>query len=188
MIQTISNRVRSLRGLTRKFINEPSGAAAIEFAAIAIPFFFLKFAIIELAMVFWASQLLETGVSDAGRKIRTGQAQAADMDAAGFRQLMCEEIGVLFNCDGRFAVDVQRVERFDEADRDLPTPDDDGNIDGGFGYMDTVGGETVIVRAFYSWPLFFNFLGLDGSNFGEGNRLLVATTAFRNEPFEEEDE
>ena len=183
MIQALGDRVRSLGALTRKFAKEPSGATAIEFAIIAIPFFFLKFAIIELAMIFWASQLLESGVADAGRQIRTGQAQAAGMDEAGFRTLMCDEIGVLFSCDNRLAIDVQRVQRFDEADFTLPTPDDDGNIDGAFGYVNTGGSETVVVRAFYSWPLFFNVFGLDGSNFGDGRRLLVATTAFRNEPF-----
>jgi Flp pilus assembly protein TadG len=183
MIQALGNKVRGIGALTRRFIRQPSGATAVEFGLIAVPFFFLKMAIIETAMVFWAGQLLESGVSDAGRQIRTGQVQSQGVDEAGFRALLCNEIGVMFDCDQRLAIDVQRVQRFDEHELNPRPVDGAGNFNGAFGFDPGAGGETVIVRAFYRWPLLFNFMGLDASDIAGRQRLLVATTAFRNEPF-----
>ena len=42
-------------------------------------------------------------------------------------------------------------------------------------------GQVVVVRMYYQWPLFVTGLGY---NMGCNNkRLLVATAAFKNEPF-----
>ena len=48
---------------------------AIEFGAVATPFFALLFAIIETALTLWTTQVLETGVGNASRRIYTGQFQ-----------------------------------------------------------------------------------------------------------------
>jgi len=183
MIQALGNRLRSIRTLSRRLMREPSGATAVEFGLIAVPFFFLMMATIETAMVFWAGQIMESGVSQTGRLIRTGQVQAQGVDQEGFRTILCGELGTMFDCDGRLQIDVQRVERFDDADLDRPPVDEDGNFTGGFNYDPGTGGQTVIVRAFYRWPMMFNILGLDAGDIGGRQRLLVATTAFRNEPF-----
>ncbi len=183
MIQAIGNKLRGIGPLALRFVKQPSGATAIEFSLVAIPFFFLKMAIIETALIFWAGQMLESGVSQAGRQIRTGQVQSAGIDADGFRALMCAEIGVMFDCGERMAVDVQRVATFDAADLSRPPVDGDGNFTGGFGFDPGQRNETVIVRVFYRWPVLFNFFGLDAADIGGRQRLLASTTAFRNEPF-----
>jgi hypothetical protein len=52
-----------------------------------------------------------------------------------------------------------------------------------------VGGQIVIVRAFYEWdlpaklPTAISGLSVRMSNMADGNLLLIATQAFRNEPF-----
>lgn len=184
MIQAMGDRVRSIGVLARRFAKQPSGATAVEFGLVAVPFFFLKMAIIETALVFWAGQMLETGVSDAGRMIRTGQVQAQGMDADAFRTLVCDEIGVMFNCDARLAVDVQRSTTFDAADLTPPAVNDDGEFTDTFDFQPGVGSETVIVRAFYRWPVLFNVFGLGASDIAGQQWLLAATTAFRNEPFQ----
>jgi len=51
---------RSLQRLIIGFGRKSDGAAAVEFALVVVPFFALMFAIIELALVFWAGQVLET--------------------------------------------------------------------------------------------------------------------------------
>ncbi|MBV6657077.1 MAG: pilus assembly protein [Devosiaceae bacterium] len=183
MIQALGNRVRSVRTLGQRFWRQPSGATAVEFGLIAVPFFFLKMAIIETALVFWASQLLESGVAEAGRQIRTGQVQEAGIGAEDFRQMVCQSAGVLFDCGDRLQVDVQRSVTFDAADLSAPPVDAAGEFSGAFGFQPGGPSETVIVRAFYRWPLLFNFFGLDASDIAGQQRLLVATTAFRNEPF-----
>ncbi|MGL1590454.1 TadE/TadG family type IV pilus assembly protein, partial [Vibrio parahaemolyticus] len=66
--------------IVRRFKRDDKGSTAIEFAFVIGPFLFLIFATIEVAMVFFASQLLETATADAARLILTGQAQAANFD------------------------------------------------------------------------------------------------------------
>lgn len=183
MIQAIGNRLRGIGPITRRFFSQPSGATAVEFGLIAVPFFFLKMAIIETALIFWAGQLLETSVAESGRMIRTGQVQSQGLGAGEFRGILCNELIVMFDCDGRLEIDVQRVARFDAADLGRPAVDGNGNFTGGFGFDPGAGGQTVIVRAFYRWPVLFNFFGLDAADIGGRQRLLMATTAFRNEPF-----
>ena len=51
----------SLRFL-RRFRRAEKGATAVEFAMVAAPFFFLLFAMIEIAAVFFTSTVLENAV------------------------------------------------------------------------------------------------------------------------------
>ena len=40
-----------------------------------------------------------------------------------------------------------------------------------------------MVRLFYQWPVYVSLLGFNLPNMIGGKRLLVATAAFRNEPY-----
>ena len=72
--------------------------AAVEFGLVALPFFALLFAIIQVGLVFFAGQALEGAVATASRMIRTGQAQQQNFDAAKFKDQICTQIETLFNC------------------------------------------------------------------------------------------
>ncbi len=41
----------------------------------------------------------------------------------------------------------------------------------------------MVVNAYYEWPVFINKLGNNLADMPDGTHLLVATAAFRNEPF-----
>ena len=69
--------ITTTKKLLRRFRSNRRGSVAVEFSLIALPFFALLFAIIETALVFFASQVLETAVQDSSRLILTGQAQTA---------------------------------------------------------------------------------------------------------------
>jgi Flp pilus assembly protein TadG len=64
-----------LRGVTvsSRFRKREDGAAAVEFALVALPFFALMFAVIELSIFFFASRYLEDQVFNVSRRILTGQ-------------------------------------------------------------------------------------------------------------------
>ena len=70
---------------------------AIEFGILAIPFFVMIYAILETAMLFFASQVLDSAIEDASRRVRTGQAQASSWTINEFRTEMC---GYTFNLFG----------------------------------------------------------------------------------------
>jgi Flp pilus assembly protein TadG len=166
----------------RRFRRDKRGATAVEFGLIALPFFALMFAIIETGLTFFATQTIEDAVARGARLIRTGQVQSADMSDVDFKTAICEEMSLLFNCQEKLRVDVRTYTHFDTIDLANPV-DEDGNLIEEFEYDTGDGGELVVVRAFYEWPVFTNLLGLGLATLANGKHLIAATTAFRNEPF-----
>jgi len=170
--------------VVRRFLREQDGAAAVEFAIIMVPFFALMFAIMETALVFFASQTLETAVADSGRLIMTGQAQEAKMDKAAFKNAVCDRIYALFDCQNGLYVDVRKYDTFANTIFTKPTVDEEGNFNSDFVYEPAGPGCITVVRLFYQWPVYLHVGGFDLSDIAKGKRLLSATAAFRNEPYD----
>jgi Flp pilus assembly protein TadG len=166
--------VRAMRRLARK----QDGAAAVEFGMVAAPFLLLVFAILETAIVFFAGQTLETAVSDSGRLIMTGQAQQKGFNQATFKEEVCSRIYGLFDCMGGLYVDVKTFPSFGQINL-TPPLDPDGKFQNNMAFQPGGPSEIVVVRLFYQWPIYVALL----SNMAGNKRLLMATSAFRNEPF-----
>jgi Flp pilus assembly protein TadG len=180
-VRELAGRIANRMGLAR-FGRDQSGVTAIEFGLVAAPFVALMLAILETALLFFAAQTLETAVSNAARLIRTGQAQQQGFDADQFKEQICTQVMDLFDCDAGLLLDVRTYQTFDSVNLTKPV-DEDGNLDVDSTYQPGHGGEIVVVRAFYEWPTFSKLLGLNFSNLADGNHLIAATAAFRNEPF-----
>lgn len=169
--------------LCRRFAKNGEGSAAVQFALVAPLFFALLFAIMETAIVFFAGQALETGVHDTARLVMTGQAQAAKMTQAQFKQKICDRISSMFTCNDLY-VEVQKQTSFSDFTKNAKSACDPL---GTAGYVSTNPGDIVMVRALYKWPLYVTGLGFHiGDKAGGGGqcskRLLVSTAVFRNEP------
>lgn len=181
MKKTISERNRNFLSRLKR---DSSGATAVEFAMIAAPFFFLLFAMLEVAAVFFVGTVLENAVLEASRQVRTGQAQSAGMSLAGFRSEVCDRIAVVGNCE-RLEIDVRVFENFGDVDQSSPI-DEGGEIDtSGFGWDPGVAGDIVLVRVFYRWSLMTPNFGTAMSNMRDNQRLITSATVFRNEPFDD---
>src|SRR6478609_1832366 len=140
----------------RRFRKDKKGAAAIEFAFVAIPFFALMFAIVETAMAFFFNQILETAVADSSRLILTGQVQSQKMNGPQFKTQICSRLPSLFECESKVAVDVRVADNFSDADlRKLQESDLTGN----YSWDPGVGGSIVIVRVIYPMKVWANFYG-----------------------------
>ena len=182
----------ALNKTLRRFRRNRHGSAAVEFAFIAPLFFGLLFAIIETAIMFFAAQVLETGTQDAARLMLTNQAQGANMTQAQFQQNLCDRIKSLFTCDNNPAGPLVVSVRAYPPNTLIPAADLAAPINGGkfvntSVYQMPKSGETVLIRAFYQWPLYVTQLGYNIANIGRDDpsnakRLLAATTAFRVEP------
>jgi Flp pilus assembly protein TadG len=180
-----SGSSRGLRRLVVRFGRKNDGAAAVEFAIVVVPFFALLFAIIELAFVFWAGQVLETAVHDASRLIMTGQAAKNGFNQAMFKTELCNRVLGLFNCSTGMLIDVRTSGAFSTANLGKPTFKADGTIDdSGFQYQQGGPGDIVVVRVMYEWPLILRTFGLDLADTPSGKRLLMSAVAFRNEPYQ----
>jgi Flp pilus assembly protein TadG len=169
----------------RRFRRNSRGSSAVEFALVAPVFFALLFAIIETAIVFFASQVLETITQDSARIVQTGQAQAANYLQADFKkEVVCTRplANLLFDCMSGVSVDVQSYPAFSSVVITDPI-DAARNFTNNMQYNPGNAGDIVVVRVFYQWPLFVTGLGYNISNLSGSKRLLSATAAFRNEPF-----
>lgn len=182
----LSNRNLSrfkLPRLVRRFLRKKDGAAAVEFAMVAAPFLALVFAILETAIVFFAGQTLETAAADSARLIMTGQAQKSGFSQAQFKQEVCNRVYGLFDCSGGIQVDVRTYAAFSSVDSSKPI-DANGNLTVTPTYAPGGPGDIVVVRLLYQWPVYVSLLGLNLSDMSGNKRLIMATAAFRNEPYQ----
>lgn len=157
---------------------------------VATPFIALLFAIIETALTLWTTQVLDTGVTNASRRIYTGQFQqdnAKETDATQlatiFRNEVCKSIVALLTCD-KIKIDVRALDSF--PNKNPPPPvNSDGQFDSeNFGKYESPGAnKIVVVRAAVEYPVFVSLLNPNAANLKNGNRLLLATATFRTEPF-----
>jgi Flp pilus assembly protein TadG len=176
---------RFLHGRTvRRFARAEDGIAAVEFAIVAAPFLALMFAIMETAVVFFAGQTLETAVADSARLIMTGQAQSASFTQAQFKNAVCAKILGLFDCQGGLQIDVKTFTSFSSVSTSKPI-DSNGNLQtSSFGYSPGGPGDIVVVRLMYQWPIYVSLLGFNLADLSGNKRLIMATAAFRNEPYQ----
>jgi Flp pilus assembly protein TadG len=170
----------SLTTLLRRFRRSRRGDAIVQFALVAPMFFALLFAIIESALMFCATQVLETITHDSARMILTGQAQKANYVAADFKTYVCGKIPALFSCTG-LSVDVQSYNSFSAISIDSQISG--GNFVNNMQYNPGGPGDIVVIRVFYQWPQFVTGLGYNTTNVSGNKRLLAATAAFQNEPY-----
>lgn len=179
------SRAAAVVSLTR-FRDNKRGSAAVQFALVAPIFFALLFAIIETSLVFFAGQVLETGTQDSARLMLTHQAGDSNMTQAQFTTNLCNRVSVLLNCAGLY-IDVKTYPEGTAITITSPI-DNSGNFVNSFSYQapDSGSKQTVVVRAFYQWPLYVTQLGYNIANIGRGGNnskyLLAATSAFRVEP------
>lgn len=181
----ITDRMRRLlpASVARRFVRHEEGAAAVEFALVSIPFLALTFAIIETALVFFAGQTLEAAVADSARLIMTGQAQTAGYSQANFKTQVCNRIYGLFDCANNLYVDVKSYTTFASISTAQPITNGQLNT-ANMTYVPGGPGDIVVVSLYYQWPIYVSLLSDNLSNLTGNSKLLVATAAFRNEPYQ----
>ena len=168
--------------MLRRFAGNHRGSAAVEFALVAPMFFALLFAVIETALMFFASQVLETITQNSARMVLTGQAQGAKYTQNQFAAYVCSQIPGLFNC-ANMSIDVKSYPSFASITIDSQI-DAGGNFIPPTNFQCGGPGDIVVVRVFYPWQMIVTGLGFNISNLSGNKRLLVATAAFQNEPFQ----
>jgi Flp pilus assembly protein TadG len=167
------------------------GATAVEFALVAAPFLALLVAMFETALVFFAGRVLDEVTEEASRYILTGQAQQSNMTQAQFLNYLCTGsntatlVTALFNCN-KLMVNVQNYNNFASASTANPTLsfNANGTVSNTWNYSPGTPGSIVVVQVMYQWPIILGPLNFNLSNLSNGNRLLVSTAVFKNEPYQ----
>ncbi|MBB2795058.1 UNVERIFIED_ORG: Flp pilus assembly protein TadG [Rhizobium pisi] len=180
------------------------GAAAIEFALLAIPYFVVIFAILETFIAFAAEELVSNAVDTMSRRMRTGQitynlGRTTDMTQTQFRQAFCDEISILISCSATEAatpnklyLDVQTFATFSAIPTTIPKLSTDRYSDlntAAVKYSPGGAGTINMLRAYYRWeiitdlvrPYITTIRPSDGSM--PTTYLIIATAAFQNEQY-----
>jgi len=194
MTEFLKRALTRARRHSKKYSKNQDGATAIEFALVAIPFFALIFAIIELSIIFFIGSALSNAVSEAGRLIRVGQFQGCG-GAEEFKTLVCENMDGLGQCSSNLRVDVLSQPNFSSItppDTSVPEVDEDGNPlppgsftppNGSFS-PSIIASTPVVIQAtfYYRLALPAQLTRLESSP-GSNIRTLKAITAFQTEPY-----
>ena len=198
-----TTRQRRLRSLLR-LRQDREGAAALEFAILAVPFLLLIFAIFETFFAFAGEQLMANAVETMARKIRTGeitfgQGKPTDVTEAEFRQLFCDEISILRMCSSTEAttpsklyLDVRAFSSFADMPREVPkvSTADYADLDTTeFAFAPGGADSKNMLRAYYRWQIMTDLMRPYITNIRPANKavptdfLIVQTAAFENEDY-----
>lgn len=160
------------------------GAVAVEFALVALPFFALILAILEIAIVLTVSSVLERATMDAARLVRTGQATNLNKDQ--FKAAVCARMIVFAQqCASSIHVDVRPVTTFTTPLVPSPFTGTGANRtldDNRTSFNAGQARDLMLVRVWYRQPTFTPFVNRAMTRTGK-DTLLQTTSAFRNEPY-----
>jgi len=183
MLLKIKNRKNLKTSVLKRFYRNDDGVVAIEFAAVAFPFFLLIIGTMETAIVFMAGMALDHGMQRTARFVQTGQAVVANMSQDDFKTMVCDNAVMLPDCVATVKVDVRSFGDFTAATFPTMTkPNGDPLDDVDYQYNIGAPEETVVVRVSYEWPILSSVINSKLGNMNSGNRLLISSWAFKNEP------
>lgn len=168
----------------QRFFRAKDGSVAVEFAMIALPFTLLLTGIVEVAVLYGSSIVLEGATADAARLVRTGQAQAAADPETAFRDQLCQHVASFIPCpEIQYEAIHMAGDDFDSFEDYAPQYDADGNfVPQGF---DTGGSDSVVlIRVVHRYTYLTPLLGAIMSGGGQGRVTLMSTAVIKNEPFE----
>lgn len=203
--------IRPLRHDMDLFGNR-EGTAALEFAIVGPAFIALLLAIVYTMAIFIAQQMLETAAQSAGRLLLTGVAQTTKMangnvgmTAADFKNAICNGasgtnasgqaitiprlLPAMLSCS-RLTVNVTTATSYNVRNGAAPTftYNSSGQITStGTGYAPQSGSngqsQIIVLQLIYLWPTGTGPFGLNLVNQPNGNRMLIATSAFTSEAY-----
>lgn len=168
------------RSFLFRMMKDGAGAAAVEFAVIALPLFIMIAGMIETGVMAFTSAVTEAATRDAARQVRTGNVQNAADSVARFRTEFCQSLPVTFSC-GNFFFDVRTFPEFTSIILPPVAFDADG-VPQGLQFAPGGANTVVTVRVIHPYRFMTPLVGrLMGG--GSATVPLIATAVMRTEPF-----
>lgn len=167
----------------RAFGRSERGATAVEFALVSLPLFILILGIIEVCLFFASGLVLEGGVAEAGRLIRTGQAQLSGDPEGVFSDALCDHVSAMLDC-GRLQYQVIHIsgDTFSGAIGSAPEFDADGNLKPvPFDAGDS--NDIILIRAVYRYTFLTPFIGQMMTGGGGDTVTQISTAVIKSEPY-----
>ena len=170
------------QSLQRFFCQDQSGATAVEFAILAVPFILTIGLSLFFGYIYVMTISLDDAIGEAGRQIRVGKVEANKITKSSFKSMICDE--VVFSkadCLDNLVVDVQSAPDLEDIAQDKPftggLPDKTKEkFDPG------EGNDYVIVSGYMPATEYITLLNAFKS-LPKKEFILTSRTVFRNEPF-----
>ena len=173
---------RRLSSVFGRLARSQRGMAAVEFALVAPIFLGMMLGILQICLIFFAKETLETLTEYAARNVLTNQTQAAGYNASQFQaNVVCPAIHGLFDCT-KVMIDLQpaTLATINTSEPNM-TFDGTGKVSNTWQFNPGSAGDIMVLRVMYQWPLFTGPLGLNLANLSNGNLLIMSTAVFKNE-------
>ncbi|NTE56545.1 pilus assembly protein [Agrobacterium tumefaciens] len=165
----------------RRLLQDRSGVAAIEFAILALPFFLMLFAIIEIGIMYFVNSALDQALHRSARQVRTGAALGAGWDLAAFKRSVCGDLTYLFDCSDKLLVQASVITDMASVSRTS------GIANGTLSVTETFNigkaGDYVLIQAFLPWTPVLQYYSYASGRLNDGRYVLAAAELFKNEPF-----
>ncbi len=169
------------------FVADDEAATAVEFAMVAPVFFLVLGGIIETGLMLFTEYVLQSSVQEAARQVRTGQAQSGSLNAAAFKEQVCDLASVVIDCSSDVTVYVRSETSFATLQSQVPSFLSVGASYGGSpsvtSYDCGAPSEAVAVIATYDWDFVVPGMSAFGNIDSDNKRRLAGFAMFRNEPF-----
>lgn len=175
------------------FRSDKDGAAAVEFAIVALPFIMLLVGLISVSLYFFQISTIENAAWQAARAIRTGQMQQSSgsytgltTDAqrkAALKTAFCNFASVLSNCSTKTVVIVQSSTAFSGISS--PSCASAGSMisDTSAAFSPGATSSVVLVTFCYGWDFGGKLPFFKLGTLSDGSFLMQASVAFRTEPY-----
>lgn len=165
----------------RRFLRKSDGSAALEFSLMLPVFLLILFAIIEVGYLYYAKNMLASGLKKASLVIRTGAIEAvpeAERESE-FRRRICGAV-VLFDCSNRLVINVRNAVDFGTVSSAL---EGTNLTEADLGFEPGAALSIVMAEAIYDVPTVLITFTPDFFADENGDITASARTYFRNEPF-----
>ncbi len=195
MMSTLTDRLcrTPLPALLGRWRREESGATAIEFGIIALPFVLLLFGLVSVCLYYFADFSMENATWQATRAVRTGQLQQSTGAYSGavtnadrqiaLKKAFCDKAFLFTDCNTKAVVIVQSNAGFGT----ISSPNCATNgvvVDQSAATFNAgTASSVVLVTICYPWDFGGQLPLFKLSNLQGGALLMQASAAFRTEPY-----
>ena len=194
MVRARENQPSKANAKTARFLRDRSGSTAIEFAALAIPFALLVFAILESCISFASQEVMANATDDVARQLRTGQIKAAQVNETQLKGLICNQLSIMVakDCPG-LMVDLRHFDTFAQAaalgftitNKEIELTKNGAKDPQQFVVDPGVSTTRNMLRVFYKWPVMTDFMAKSMANLNGNATLHYASVTWQNEPFDD---
>ncbi len=179
-------KMRMLR-FGRRYGKSENGATAVEFAMVGFPFFAMLGVILETGSMMFVEFGLQSGVQEASRQARTGQAQSAALTVAQYKSLICKNAALVSKCGTNITVYANSYASWAQLATNMPSfinigVKDDGT-DNPTAYKLGAPVCPSILVATYDWKFMMPMMNYMGNIKSGTERRLVGFAMFQTEPY-----